>query len=95
MSTASKREQVGSILTCPELVKWISVLNCSTSAKWIVWESSHGGARNIKYGQQVNIIERLPLGSPPQVEVMTLAYNHVTNLFISSCSGATVITFGR
>ena len=56
--------------------------------------SSHGKARNIKFGQQVNIIERVPLGTPPQAVVMT-AHNHVTNLFISSYREATVIKFGQ
>ena len=55
----------------------------------------YGEARNIKFGQQVNIIERVPLGTPPQVVVMSLAHNHVTNLFISSYRGATVIKFGQ
>ena len=50
-------------------------------------------ARNIKFGQQVNIIERAPLGTSRAV-VMALAHNHVTNLFISSYRGATVIKFG-
>ena len=57
--------------------------------------SSHGKARNIKFGQQVNIIERVPLGTPPQAVVMSLAHNHMTNLFISSYRGATVIKFGQ
>ena len=48
-----------------------------------------------KFGQHVNIIERVPLGTPPQAVVMTLAHNHVTNLFISSHRGATVIKFGQ
>ena len=56
--------------------------------------SSHEEARNIKFGQQVNIIERVPLGAS-QAVVMTLAHNHVTNLFISSYRGATVIKFGQ
>ena len=55
---------------------------------------SHGEARNIKFGQQVNI-ERVPLGTPPQAVVMSLAHNHMTNLFISSYRGATVIKFGQ
>ena len=54
----------------------------------------YGEARNIKFGQQVNIIERVPLGAS-QAVVMTLAHNHVTNLFISSYRGATVIKFGQ
>ena len=48
-----------------------------------------------KFGQHVNIIERVPLGTPPQAVVKTLAHNHVTNLFISSHRGATVIKFGQ
>ena len=47
------------------------------------------------FGLQVNIIERVPLGTPPQAVVMTLAHNHVSNLFISSCTGATIIKFGQ
>ena len=35
----------------------------------------------------------VPLGTPPQAVVITLAYNHVTNLFISNSGGATVIKF--
>ena len=62
-----------------------------TSSKIYIF--SHGEARNIKFGQQVNIIERVPLGTPRQVVVMTLAHNYVTNLFISSYKGATVIKF--
>ena len=59
-----------------------------------IYVSSQEEARNIKFGQQVNI-ERVPLGTPPQAVVMTLAHNHVTNLFISSYRGATVIKFGQ
>ena len=42
--------------------------------------SSHGEARNIKFGQQVCLIQRVPLGTPPQ-EVLTS----------SLVTGATVI----
>ena len=56
---------------------------------------SHGEARNIKFGQQVNIIERVPLVNPPQAVVMALAHNHVTDLFISIYRGATVSKFGQ
>ena len=62
---------------------------------WKLYISSHGEARNIKFGQQVNIIERVPLGTPPQAVVMTIAHNHVINLFISSYREATVIKFGQ
>ena len=79
-------------------------LNCSKSANWTaqsqqndqfenLYISSHGEARNIKFGQQVNIIERVTLGTPSQEVVMSLAHNHVANLFMSSYRGATVIKF--
>ena len=74
----------------------MSTVNCSKQQNdqfENLYISSHGEARNIKFGQQVNIIERVPLGTPPQVVVMSLAHNHVTNLFISSYRGATVIRF--
>ena len=35
--------------------------------------------------------ERVPLGAQPQAVVMSLAHDHVTNLFISSYRRATVI----
>ena len=57
--------------------------------------SSHREARNIKFEQRVNIIGSVPLGTPPQALVMTLARNHVTNLFIVSYRGATVIKVGQ
>ena len=38
------------------------------------------------------MIERVPLDTPPQAVVMSLA-NHLTNLFISSYRGASVIKF--
>ena len=58
-----------------------------------MYVSSHGEARNIKFGHQINIIERVPLGTPSQAVVMLLAHNHLTNLFISSYRGAAVIKF--
>ena len=50
-----------------------------------------------KFGQQVNLIQRILLGTPPQEVVTSLLYNHVilTNLFISSYRGAIVIKFGQ
>ena len=58
-----------------------------------IYISSHGKARNIKFGHQINIIEKIPLGTPSQPVVMSLPYNHLTNLFISNYSGAAVIKF--
>ena len=43
----------------------------------------------------VNIIESVRVGAQPQAVVMSLAYNHVTNLFISSYRGATVMKLGN
>ena len=86
----SRKEKIGSILTCPKLVKWVSVLNCSV---WKLTYLHHGEARNIKFGQYVSINERVPLRTSPQELVMSLFCNHVTNLFISSCRWATVIKF--
>ena len=55
--------------------------------------SSQVDARNIKFGHLINIIERVPLGTPPQALVMPLAHNHLTNLFISSYRVAAAIKF--
>ena len=51
----------------------------------------------IKFGQQLDLILRVPLGTPHQVVVMALFHNHVTlkNLFISSYRGANVIKSGH
>ena len=48
-----------------------------------IYTSSHRKASNIKFGQQLNPIQRAPLGTLPQEVVMSLAHNPVTNLFIS------------
>ena len=56
--------------------------------------STHGEARNIKFGQQLNLIKRIPLGILPQEVVAWLAHNHLTNLFTSSYRGAAV-KFGQ
>ena len=53
--------------------------------------SSQRDARNIKFGHLMNIIEKVSLGTAPQALVMSLAHNHLTNLFISSYRGAAVI----
>ena len=39
--------------------------------------------------------ERVSLGTLPQVVVMSLAHNHMANLFISSYRGAAVSIFGQ
>ena len=40
-------------------------------------------------------MERIPLVALLQAVVISLAHNHVTNLFISSYRGATVIKLGN
>ena len=57
----------------------------------------HGEAKNIKFGDQVNLIQRVQLGPLSQKVVASLPHNHMTliNLFISSYRGATVIKFGQ
>ena len=49
-----------------------------------------------RYGEQVTIIQKVPLGKLPQ-EVVTSPNNFVTlgNIFIPSFRGATVIKFGQ
>ena len=44
------------------------------------------GCRNIKFGQQVNLIQMALLGTSPQEAVASLPHSHMilTNLFISS-----------
>ena len=90
MTNVSKNEPVGSILTFPKSVKLLSILKCSKLAKWPVWKSisSHGKARNIKFGQQVNLIQRVPLGTPPQEVATSLPYNHVTEELLLSHLGS-------
>ena len=54
-------------------------------------------AKTLKFQQQVNLIKTVPLGPLPQEIVMSLPYNNMTltNLLISSYSGAVVIKFGQ
>ena len=77
MSKVVNGNKWGSVLTCPKL---------QNDRFENLYISSHEEARNIEFGQQINITERVPLGTP-QVVVMSLAQNHVTNLFISSYRG--------
>ena len=63
------------------------LLKVSKMASLKICVSSHEEARNIKLGDLRSIIERVPLGTPPQAVVMSLAHNHQTNLFISNYRG--------
>ena len=64
-----------------------------TGLKIYIYNSSHREARNMKFGHQINIIERVPLGTSSQAVVMLLGHNHLINLFISNYRGAAVIKF--
>ena len=48
-----------------------------------------------KFGKQVNLIQWVPFGTPSQEVVTLLPHNQVTltNLYISSYKGTTVIKF--
>ena len=50
----------------------------------------------LKFGQQVNLIQKVLLSTLPQEVVTLLTYKYVTlaNLFMSSYRGATVIKCG-
>ena len=54
------------------------LLKVTKMASLKVYISSHGEARNIRFGQQLNIIERVPWGTLPQAVVKSLAHNHMT-----------------
>ena len=91
-----KINKVGSFLTCPKSAKWLSILNCQSHQNdefENLYISSHGKARNMKFGQQVNLIQRVQLGTLPQEVLMSLPHTNIfsTNLFIFR---ATVIKFG-
>ena len=74
-------------------------VNKMTSSK--IYISSHGEAtslpRNIKFRHQVNLIQRVLLGTPPQEVPMSLPHIHVTltNLFIYSHRGYCYQILGR
>ena len=74
---------------------FISFILNFNMASLLNYISSNGEARNIKFRQQVNLIQRDQLGTLPQEVVMLLPHNPVTltNLFISSYREATVIKF--
>ena len=47
--------------------------------------------KKLEIWTQLNLIERVTLGTLPHEVETSLAYNHMTNLLISSYRGATVI----
>ena len=63
------------------------------SLKIYIYISSHVEAKNIKFRHQINIIQRVPLVTPPQAVVISLAHNQLTNPFITNYRGAAVIKF--
>ena len=65
-------------------------VNKMTSLK--IYISSHEEGRNIKFGEQINFIMRVRMGTPPQEEVTSSPPNHMTlrNLLTSSYRGAVI-----
>ena len=65
-------------------------VNKMTSLK--IYISSHEEARNIKFGEQINFILRVRMGTPTQEEVTSSPPDHMTlrNLLISSYRGAVI-----
>ena len=55
------------------------LLKVSKMTNLKIYIASHRKARNNKFGEQINIIKRVPLGTP-QVVVMSLTHKHVTNV---------------
>ena len=64
----SKNEQVGSILTCPKIndYQFWTAQSQQNDQFANLYISSHGEARNIKLGQQVNFIQWVQVGTPHQ-----------------------------
>ena len=92
---SSKKKRIGSVLACFQIEHRLWTAQTQQNDQFgNLCISCHGDARNIKSGQQVNIIERVPLVTP-RVIVMSLVHNHMTDLLISSYRGATVIKFGQ
>ena len=90
-------ERVGSILIYPKSAKWLSILKCQKLQNHLFENlhiSCHWEARNIRFEQKVNVIQRVLLGTLPKV-VTSLRHNNVRNLSTSSDRGATVIKFGQ
>ena len=75
-----------------------SVLNCSNSAKWPVWKSIYLQLRR-SWKHQIWTAGKphseCSIGYSTSGGPVSLAHNHVTNLFISVYWGATVIKFGK
>ena len=94
---------------CPNFVRWLRIAQ-SQQNDFQFWTAqkqqndkfanlyifNHGEARNVKIGQQVNLIQRAPLDTPPQEVVMSWPHNHVIvmNLFICSYKGLLLSNLG-
>ena len=83
--------RLGSNLTCPKY-KIDYKLGTTQRQQNDYFENlyipNHREARNIKFGQQVNLIQRVPLGTPPQEVATSLPYNHVTEELLLSHLGS-------
>ena len=91
----------GSWISCQTERVWLVFLwsNSSKSAGWPVWKSIYFESRrsyNIRFGWQIDLIQRIPLYTLPQVLLLSLPLNHVTLtiLFISIYRVVTVTNLG-
>ena len=69
----------------PNVAKMVIKFELLKVCKMTIWKSyisSHGGVRNIKFGQRVNLIQRLPLGTPPWEVVISLPCNFDKSLYL-------------
>ena len=94
----SKNKRVGPILACWKSAKWLSILNCSWSAKLKKFYISPVMEKVKTSGLdgKLNLIQRVPLDTLPQELVASLPHNHVTltDLFISSYRGLLLPNLG-
>ena len=83
----SKNKKVGSFLTCPN--QQYHYQFWAAHRQQIIYIFSHAEARNIKFGQQINLIQRVLLGILFQEALTSFPHIHMTltNLFIPSQRG--------
>ena len=72
------------------------LLKVSKMVSLKIYVSSHGEARNIKFGHQVNLIQRVQLGPLSQEIVTSLPHHHVTltNLLSAVTEGLLLSNLG-
>ena len=81
LSIFTINKQVGSILTSQKSAKWIPIWAVQSQENGQfknIYIFSHGEARNIKFGQLINLSQIVLLGTLPQEVVTSLTHNHMT-----------------